>query len=402
MAENTTSFSAPAAPITSAAPSLPGASVVSSPPGTVSLTLFGEVDTFGTPLLEAALDVVWGDDARRVVVDLTQVSFLSLSAVHALLRTRSIAQRRGTDLTLTTSSRFITRVLGLAGAGDVTVRRDCPDGPPTPPAGDPVADHDGRPRRAALSLVPEPMGLPVPVEWALPQTGPAVSGDVLLETLRGASGWTSTDDLQMAMESLGASAVATIPGAEGAGVLLQAPGPHDPDLRACTDCRAEGLDEVRQRLPWSLGDGRTGETAGTDDGVVVVDDLREDPRWPDLAAGAAVLGVRSVLCLRLGTARPIGTLTVYSSRPAAFSPAAQRLGQILAAVGSITLPAARRHHDLARALATRDVIGQAKGILMERHKITADQAFGVLQRASCVSNTKLRSVAERLTDTDEL
>ena len=396
MAENIPSFSPPAAP------RLPGASVVSSAPGSVTLTLFGEVDTFGTPLLEAALDVVWGDDARRVVVDLTQVSFLSLSAVHALLRTRCIAQRRGTDLTLTTSSRFITRLLGLAGAGDVTVRRDCPEGAPTPPAGDPEANHDGAPRRAALSLVPEPMTLRVPVASELPHTGPAVSGDVLLETLRGASRWTSTDDLRMAMESLSASAVATIPGAEGAGVVLEAPGHHDPDLRACTDRRAEGLDVVRLRLPLSLGDGRTGETARTDDGAVVVDDLREDPRWPNLAAKADALGVRSVLCLRLGTAKPIGALTVYSSRPAAFSPAAQRLGQILAAVGSITLPAARKHHDLARALATRDVIGQAKGVLMERHKITADQAFAVLRRASCMSNIKLRSLAERLSDTGEL
>ncbi|GAA1309732.1 hypothetical protein GCM10009634_75020 [Saccharothrix xinjiangensis] len=45
---------------------------------------------------------------------------------------------------------------------------------------------------------------------------------------------------------------------------------------------------------------------------------------------------------------------------------------------------------------TRDLIGQAKGILMERHKITADEAFAMLVRSSQSANTKLRDVADHL------
>jgi AmiR/NasT family two-component response regulator len=48
---------------------------------------------------------------------------------------------------------------------------------------------------------------------------------------------------------------------------------------------------------------------------------------------------------------------------------------------------------LQTALASRDVIGQAKGILMERHGIDADEAFERLVRISQTTNTKLHAVA---------
>jgi AmiR/NasT family two-component response regulator len=62
--------------------------------------------------------------------------------------------------------------------------------------------------------------------------------------------------------------------------------------------------------------------------------------------------------------------------------------------------------DLARnlevALESRAVIDQAKGILMERHKLTADQAFQVLVEVSSRTNTKLRGIADELVRTGEL
>ncbi|GEO95692.1 ANTAR domain-containing protein [Kocuria turfanensis] len=57
---------------------------------------------------------------------------------------------------------------------------------------------------------------------------------------------------------------------------------------------------------------------------------------------------------------------------------------------------------LKEALATRDLIGQAKGILMEHYKITDQQAFLLLTRASSRTTTKLRAVAEHLTTTGNL
>ena len=45
-------------------------------------------------------------------------------------------------------------------------------------------------------------------------------------------------------------------------------------------------------------------------------------------------------------------------------------------------------------MATRDVIGQAKGVLMERHRVTADEAFAMLKQESQRVNRKLVDVAE--------
>jgi AmiR/NasT family two-component response regulator len=57
---------------------------------------------------------------------------------------------------------------------------------------------------------------------------------------------------------------------------------------------------------------------------------------------------------------------------------------------------------LHKAISARDLIGQAKGILMERYKINADQAFSVLARASQQTNTRLVDVARSLAGTGRL
>ena len=69
-----------------------------------------------------------------------------------------------------------------------------------------------------------------------------------------------------------------------------------------------------------------------------MEDLRDDPRWPELATKAEDLQVRGVMCLRLGAARSVGHLTVYSCWPGAFPPESQRLGEIFAAVATMFFP----------------------------------------------------------------
>jgi len=83
-------------------------------------------------------------------------------------------------------------------------------------------------------------------------------------------------------------------------------------------------------------------------------------------------------------------------------------GVILASLASVALNAAhsfedeeRRIENLHSALSSREVIGQAQGILMERERIAPDQAFDVLRRASQYLNIKLREVAQTLVDTGE-
>lgn len=54
---------------------------------------------------------------------------------------------------------------------------------------------------------------------------------------------------------------------------------------------------------------------------------------------------------------------------------------------------------LRTGLASRNLIGQAQGVLMERHKITAERAFGLLVGASQSANTKLVEIARQVVET---
>lgn len=136
---------------------------------------------------------------------------------------------------------------------------------------------------------------------------------------------------------------------------------------------------------------------------VHVDDVASEQRWPGFGTLAAELGVGSMLCVPLwvGDAR-YGSLSLYAAAAAAFSRHDQRLADLLATQAALALSDARRVEQLRTMAANRDVIGQAKGILMERHKITADAAFTLLRESSQRSNRKLVTVAETVVATGAL
>ena len=101
--------------------------------------------------------------------------------------------------------------------------------------------------------------------------------------------------------------------------------------------------------------------------------------------------------------REIGnSLNLYSADRNAFDNDSEHIGLLFAAHAAVAISGAHQQEHLNKAIAARDLIGQAKGILMERHKITADQAFSVLARASQQTNTKLVDVARSLTDTGDI
>jgi GAF domain-containing protein len=152
-----------------------------------------------------------------------------------------------------------------------------------------------------------------------------------------------------------------------------------------------------------LDAGRSGE-------VFVVGDMRDEGRWPDYASHAAELGVLSSLSVPLPfQGATIGALNNYATRPAAFAEPEVALGEEVAAFVAIAVAnaeaAARATDDvenMRRAMASRAVIEQAKGILMERYKVTSEQAFTLLTHASQRSNVKLRDIAEELAATGVL
>ena len=140
-----------------------------------------------------------------------------------------------------------------------------------------------------------------------------------------------------------------------------------------------------------------------DHATIVMDDLETDQRWPDYRARVLELGVRSMISFRLFiTDDSMGALDMYSRRPNAFDRRSQLVGQVFAAQASVALKAALIEAGLQTAVESRDVIGQAKGIVMARHRLTADMAIEVLKRLSQEHNQKLADLAEQIARTGEL
>jgi GAF domain-containing protein len=147
---------------------------------------------------------------------------------------------------------------------------------------------------------------------------------------------------------------------------------------------------------------RTGE-------IYKIDDMSGETRWPHFAPRAAQEGVTSSYSMPLVVGgRILGALNLYSLH-SRFGADDERVGQAFARQAAIALANAQAYQktrdlvdQLNEALQSRDVIGQAKGILMERHRLTAPQAFAVLVRASSHTNRKLFDIAEELTSTGSM
>ena len=98
----------------------------------------------------------------------------------------------------------------------------------------------------------------------------------------------------------------------------------------------------------------------------------------------------------------LGTLSLFGERANAFAERQVQLPRLYATHAALALADAQRADQFGTALRNRDLIGQAKGILMERRRLTADDAFRCLSIASQAANRKLTAIAQHLVDTGEL
>jgi GAF domain-containing protein len=194
-------------------------------------------------------------------------------------------------------------------------------------------------------------------------------------------------------------AVATIGGCDSAGILLvdgDAVTPFDSDPLV-------GLDTLPQRT----GEGPCLDAISQNE-TFYADDLAADNRWPRFGPEAIARGIRSRLALPLLANGTLGALNLYAQVTQAFGVVDRANGAFLAGLAGLALTSAQGHEDderraanLHAGLATRELIGQAQGILIERQRISADQAFDVLRRSSQHRNVKLPDVAQTLVDTGE-
>lgn len=205
------------------------------------------------------------------------------------------------------------------------------------------------------------------------------------------SGSSDDRDLPALLRSLVDGALEVVPGASSAGILELSPrGMHS---RYTTHPMVEDLDQIaceRQEGPVVAA-----SAAPTPAATVIT--LEDDAWrcWPCWASQARAAGIASALTVTLPVTagkRPT-VLTFYGRCPDDFGQASIAAAQVFAAPITVALQAVDRTQSLQRGLESRDVIGQAKGMLMERHRVGPEEAFSRLVRASQESNVRLVDVA---------
>lgn len=190
------------------------------------------------------------------------------------------------------------------------------------------------------------------------------------------------------------SATRALPNANHAGVTI-ADGDGRVRSLAATSPFAATLDDIQERE----GQGPCLEAAW-EDHVVRVDDLSREDRWPRYVSRAIEdTPIRSIVSFRLfADGGAIGALNFYAERPHAFDDDTVELGFVFATHAALAWGMMRRDQQFRSALASRDVIGQAKGMLMERFAIDAIQAFDLLKKLSQDTNTPVSRIAEQVVE----
>ena len=204
-------------------------------------------------------------------------------------------------------------------------------------------------------------------------------------------------DVQATLDEILRLAVSTIDGAESAAISLVAK--RVVTTRAASSDAARAVDAIQ----YETGEGPCLD-AIRDHEVFRTDELAAERRWPNFAQRATeATGIVSMLSIRLFIdGDTMGALSLYSAGKSAFADDALAIASVFAAHAAVALSTAREHAGLQEALGSRDLIGQAKGILMTREGITAKQAFAELAAASQHLNRKLRDVADDVATTGEL
>jgi GAF domain-containing protein len=204
---------------------------------------------------------------------------------------------------------------------------------------------------------------------------------------------TAEADLDATLRRITGAAVDLVPGSESCDVLMIT-GPSTFESHASTS----GLPPQLDNLQVTLGEGPCLDAADGPE-MIRCNDLRADTRWPKFAAAAVEAGVLSILSFRLYTqAGRSGALNMFSTRADAFGTESEYAGEALAAHAAVAILASRKELQFKSALASRDRIGQAKGMLVERFSVDAEQAFRMMVTLSQETNTPLTDIATRIVD----
>jgi GAF domain-containing protein len=224
------------------------------------------------------------------------------------------------------------------------------------------------------------------------ELGPWSTVEQLVRTMR-----VQANDADDLVSRIVSEAVRLVPPARHAGVIVT-----DPDKNLRTVFASDLVPQQLDALQMQMGTGPC-LTAARKQIVVRMHDVAADTRWAEFRRAACSCDVGSMLCVPLYIDdQLLGTLSLYGARPDAFRDGAEPIARLLATVAAVALADSFQRERIERALRNRDLIGQAKGILMSRHGVPADAAFELLREHSQRTNCKLVAVAEMVVETGML
>jgi GAF domain-containing protein len=206
------------------------------------------------------------------------------------------------------------------------------------------------------------------------------------------------EDLETTMTRVANVSVRIVDGCDSAGVTILEGG--EVRTPGASDQVAMELDRAQHESGLGPGLDAIGHAR-----TFVVDDLQAEPRWPAFCASAVQRGMLSSMSLPLHIDGISGGLNLYSRSKNGFKDVATEPINLLVHRASIALENSKVYaaskrliEQLNEAIKSREVIGEAKGILMAREGISEDEAFEMLVKVSQSSNTKLREIAQRIVD----
>ena len=323
------------------------------------LHVTGEVDVVTAPALLHALLALTDQGFSDLIVDLSALTFIDAAGLGALVVALRGVRQAGGDLTLRSPPAVARFILELTGVGQLL--RIEHEGDVTGPSVRATLGREERAgdRSAAVMLRSIDVSADLARAGALPASHAVVDAALRLVTTL---------------------AVATLAGADGASVSLERHGQLQ-TVAATNDtiARMDGHQYVTDEGP-CVAASRAGHWFH-------IEALSREERWPAFVPRAMNEGIGSILSTPLlAASRPVGALNIYSNQEAVFGPRQQELAALFASQASGILEdagvsisddevAAR----LLRALEAREVIAQARGVLMARRQINAEDASKVLQ-----------------------
>lgn len=205
--------------------------------------------------------------------------------------------------------------------------------------------------------------------------------------------------VQATLDRIAAYAVELVDGCDAAGILVIKDG------RVQTLTATDNVARVSDRMQAEAGEGPCFDAVERKVEVYRIADMTaEDDRWPRYTSTARRLGVGSMMGFLLFTngENDLGALNMYSSRPNLFTGRSEQVGWLLASHAAVALASARTNQGLWEAIGTRQDIGEALGIVMERHKLAEQEAFDLLTKISQNNNVKIRDLAHTINTTGRI